>query len=54
MVQYPLQRLLRNGPAEVTVGISEQMRIRQVENPDRITVSCVNGRLNKDFLSTEY
>ena len=53
MVKYALQRLLRNGPAEVSVGIGEQMRIRQVENPDRITVSCVNGRLNKDFLSTD-
>jgi biotin carboxyl carrier protein len=47
VVQNQLQRLLCDGASEVAVCVGKQVRVGQVQYPNRLLVICVSGRLNK-------
>ena len=47
MVEDSLQRIGGHGTAEFAARIGEQMRVGQVQHPNRIRVSFVVAGLNK-------
>lgn len=46
MIKDALQRSLCGKATQASFGISEKMRICDVQNPYRITVGCIRFRLN--------
>ena len=49
MIKNLLQRICSDSASEFAVRVGEQVRIGQVQYPNRIAVSCVIARLNKAY-----